>query len=1465
MACQYRIPGTNTWMSEAEFKKQLNAGLLDKAMIEEKISISGIKPSRQIAKGYIEPDEVKAVSERKENRSEYIQNRVAKLQSEFNNLSPAKKKGKEGSGIRQEIITLSNEAGYTVNESSGKISVTGESGKRVVAKSVKDEGPEINEDQLNYAKKVIQSGLLRWDGDVNSSRWDSGLDWGTIRRAEKDLIAGKNDTPAVRKVVAEIDRQKGLGGFNMMVGSGGSKSSYGIPLDAAISEDAFEQIDSETQKIIDEQEAQLAAEYDAWFAKQNKESQIEILEEYEGRIEEQVGEDVNEGKSEENVPDEAKAKPKTESEERTKEVILPPVSSGKPPRVFRFIDGEWKMKSGNDYESVGQTVADQVEKQYKQDEEAWKTKEAEAEKRTADRLIEMLEQAKIQKGSGNIYALPVPPGIWNSMITAIQKFIKAGDTFAVAFEKASKSVLGKAVKDNVLSQSEADSVKSEMKSVLEKNIESDQMKPKARREAKMEIAEKIREISGSLKRSGVSGRDPELVRQMIYDYAKSNLPKGGLKKADVVPLLNQVANASTDNDLQKAFDRVDKIVDKYAEEKRQESASDLISKIKNKRTLLRKVGNVWKGKLSIEAQEKYKDYINSLPLDQIENMTQFEIDSINAEIDSILETGKTDQKAIDIVKDIDRRRVGATTLEAMAGALGMEGKTISGKENMIEYLKEGRKTLIVNGMQVNSKSGLDALENNTGIDLDSVEAKGYEVPAMDVAEANDESKSGITPFKRRYLNVIKNFELVSQWIWGGTTKEFKDVMQKRLVDPVQEAMIDKNQAIFDKIQAINSAKKNIFGSLNKASNRISEEVSGLHNQMDMVLNDQVIAWYSTLMQGPETYGPRLQKSGVNVEKLVEYMNDPKNIDLKKYSEYLVDEFFPSIKSDYESTYILVNNQPLPEGRYFPTSADPVGSETVNVESMFDDGGQALMNAITSHLKERTSTTSELKAAKGADQIIMDYVQNMEHSRFFVPIAVEANKIFNEINRPLIYSKVGKKNYQTMMSYIKELITNENQIKDDTATKKFVNFFASWAALTTLSFKLAQIPKQFVASINLGFQGYKHGLGLGYTYKNMPFLANKEERDALSKMMFSTSNAFNQDRYLGGAIDVETRRIQEMRKRSSFKSVRGIGKKAFAGLQFVGMTPILAGDYLSMITGAPLFLGLYRKAKAEGMSSEDAYNFAYKKFANEVDNTLQTSRADITIQRQKSPFGRMVLMYKSAQTLAGLKVIKALKSLAGPDRKLLTPEEKTQAWFDLMIFNATNGVFAAVASKATMSLLLGAEDMDDDDKRKAYHDWMMDSVQGNLQGYGISGSLADWALNNARGKEHFNNIPSVNYMTEKIPDAFSSMLRGVQGEDLSEKEINNIKRLVGYKNIDNAINDWTEWVNGDKELVDALMSYHDFDQVNEDLTYELLWGESKDDSYSNFQSGFGERKRTERKRVERKRVERTDRRRRAFTE
>ena len=56
--CEYQIGGKGKFYSESEFKKLLSEGYLDKVMMEESLTIKGIKPNEAIASSFQLPSAI---------------------------------------------------------------------------------------------------------------------------------------------------------------------------------------------------------------------------------------------------------------------------------------------------------------------------------------------------------------------------------------------------------------------------------------------------------------------------------------------------------------------------------------------------------------------------------------------------------------------------------------------------------------------------------------------------------------------------------------------------------------------------------------------------------------------------------------------------------------------------------------------------------------------------------------------------------------------------------------------------------------------------------------------------------------------------------------------------------------------------------------------------------------------------------------------------------------------------------------------------------------------------------------------------------------------------------------------------------------------------------------------------------------------------------------------------------------
>lgn len=199
--------------------------------------------------------EEEVVVEAKPTKEEIQRDNVVRIQQEYNALTDRGKKGKQGNELKQRILSLASALNYTVNENKGKISLVNEQGKKVVRTAFKEEIAEQPEYEIEVAKAAINSGLLAWDGDPLTMRWDSPLSWTDIRKGQKDISEGKYTTQPAKRLIIELNNQYKSGDFGMMQGAGKFINRTGIPVSQAFAEEALLPIPPEAEQEILEQRA----------------------------------------------------------------------------------------------------------------------------------------------------------------------------------------------------------------------------------------------------------------------------------------------------------------------------------------------------------------------------------------------------------------------------------------------------------------------------------------------------------------------------------------------------------------------------------------------------------------------------------------------------------------------------------------------------------------------------------------------------------------------------------------------------------------------------------------------------------------------------------------------------------------------------------------------------------------------------------------------------------------------------------------------------------------------------------------------------------------------------------------------------------------------------------------------------------------------------------------------------------
>jgi hypothetical protein len=198
-------------------------------------------------------------------------NRLAAIKKSYNALTKSKKSSEQGKTLMRQINGLATELGYEVgikNKGDGSVKVLNSKGSDIKAIAVKSELPKPSNIEVERAKFLIEKGIAFYGGDVMSERTEfTSLTRAEVEKGVADIEKGKMTIPAI-KLIKELNEMYESKTIPTIQGGGGSSTKRSsIELDKIV-EDGFPMQLELTEKdiqFINENEATLAEEYDAWY------------------------------------------------------------------------------------------------------------------------------------------------------------------------------------------------------------------------------------------------------------------------------------------------------------------------------------------------------------------------------------------------------------------------------------------------------------------------------------------------------------------------------------------------------------------------------------------------------------------------------------------------------------------------------------------------------------------------------------------------------------------------------------------------------------------------------------------------------------------------------------------------------------------------------------------------------------------------------------------------------------------------------------------------------------------------------------------------------------------------------------------------------------------------------------------------------------------------------------------------
>lgn len=1012
------------------------------------------------------------------------------------------------------------------------------------------------------------------------------------------------------------------------------------------------------------------------------------------------------------------------------------------------------------------------------------------------------------------------------------------------------------------------------------------------------------------------------IKKEVRDYAEENLPSEKYSKSEVNRIMNAITN-STESNLDKVIDRIDKLVEKKegqkesreakaAESKRLETARKIAKMAKDKRTLYTKVNGKWVGKITVDAQKEFKEFIQGdeqgSPLDNLEAKTQQELDAILEVMEAIRDTGRADFKRLKEIQEVEKRKQNAELLEGFVSGTNInrpENEKIkpvilNGQEKVEEFLSKGGSVIIDGQLYTKSNydkwkyansniaslkenlSNVESERNQLAEDL-SQRVKEISLNGGDISsdiEYNDlknaidernkivadlknqikeatsegatvEGLDGVKGYAQREMTLVKEANLPKNKPWykralsavnpinaindiyallekasAGNSK-VRMFLRDNIATPIQNAYVNRLEETTKKINEYNDGIAKIFGSKKKALNRLSDVPEGVNvisdraSQTVSTTNSHLVSYYNLSrideVPGKRVSGAkRLEVSGVDVNKVRSYIES--NPDLKEYADFLMDKY-SDFKSDYEPLYAEYTNTPMPEGVYYPEYASGYEGDFINLdEVMNNDSGFDALSAVSNNMKQRTTYNGPYNLRMDAHRTMLDYIKNMEHAKQFMPIAKKVNQLFNKQNAPYLVEALGTKNFNEMRENLAVILSNQTPKGLDGDLSTFMSGIASLSVLGTLGFKLSSIPKQFTAFTHYWTAAMKDGIAPTTVMTTFPNLLNADERAFMKSI---ATSEYIKDRWKGGSIDLEMKSIID-------KASKSKGAKVWETIMKAGMLPVRLGDYAAIIFGpgggTAFALAVYRQKLSEGMTKQEAYDYAYKRFVTETERTQQSTREDITSKIQRDPLFRMMGMYRTGQMSMSKKVVNGVRTLQNAAKieknegidasvKAISHEEIAQAVNDIIYYTTVGSVMFAAVSSGVIKLLWDGGGYDDDDKKRMYYDMWMDQVNADLQGYGALGFFADWALNTLRGEQWKNTIPALKGY-KNIEDAIKAS-QGFIGRTWQNTTEDEAKQFL------------EEGTNPGKGQRELSVSGEEYDKLMEQWNNQILWNRMTD--------------------------------------
>jgi hypothetical protein len=912
------------------------------------------------------------------------------------------------------------------------------------------------------------------------------------------------------------------------------------------------------------------------------------------------------------------------------------------------------------------------------------------------------------------------------------------------------------------------------------------------------------------------------VQKDVRDYSKAVLDEFNVTKATRKIIENKIINA-TRKSMPKVLAEIDGIVDRYAEKDRQDTIKRIKKTIASKKSIRRKVGTKWKGAVPPDVA----DFIKTFDTSKLNGMSRAEVKRVEAVINEIIAEGKREVKALEKEKRYRRSKTKARGFKAFFK--GHE-KKISGLENLREQFTEQPKSvMIIDGHQISSKSALNEYaKDNPDADFNDIEVRIAKQAKISL-EPKSWGVQSVYDFIRAQRPFLGAQNLLNTALSLGKAGQEGYNIGKEIGDKAVEAEInlktEASRILGDHIENINEIfyrtktriklfkrymksgiaatrlrskpTASLFKSTKNQSPLSRENSKKLIESIGQEIrltNDRLVNWYN--IYKTKDGKSKLDEMGVDMDIVNNYIES--NQDLKEFADYLVDEFYPSLRGRYEPVFFELTNEKFGEGLYYPLYRAVAKEGMSAIDSIIgEDGMVDSRKSIAGSLKARVDNKQDIDLTKGAFDVSSEYIQSMERSKQFLPYAEFIDDIFTKQATPEIIEVLGKNKYRDLTDHISTVIKGVNPRKGSGMDNDFVNAVMKIKIFSSLAGKFASVPKQVTSFSRFMLS---EDVSLKELFQGAP--KSREEFEVAGSIM---KHPWVLDRLAGMQFDLEAARMAESGTKGDFK--RWTSKAARGA-----MSPVAIGDIAGVLSGGvPYAIVAYRQERAKGLNHQQAMENAQKRFVSLAEKTQQSSLKSQLSLMQMSNMGRLFSMYTTSQKQGVNQIITAAKEIAYD--KTLTKKQVTRKLAKMVGYSAENMLFASVSRGSIYAfyryiydMITGDDTIEYEEVVKELYDTGMDNIQSLISGTGYSGYFLNMIVNSLRDDEWKNELALYQELNDLSDGAAALLNLAILQSDDSEKDLERVLNSLPVKSMRKQMQEFLKAAEKEKSFAQAVMSW-----------------------------------------------------------